>query len=53
MYNQTAKPVISIPVTYHHKVELSAQDLIMIPSTFIMILGLITLIKMSFDIDRK
>lgn len=53
MYNQTAKPVISIPVTYHEKIELSAQDLIMIPSTFVIFLGLIALIKMSFDIDRK
>lgn len=53
MYNQTAKPIISVPVTYNHKLELSAQDLIMIPSTFVMILGLIALIKMSFDIDRK
>lgn len=53
MYNQNAEPIVTIPVTLHHQVELTPQQVVMIPSSLIIIAGVIAVLKLSFDIDRK
>jgi len=53
MYNQNAEPIITIPVTLDQSIELTPQQVVMIPSSLIIIAGVIAMLKLTFDIDRK
>ena len=44
--------VISIPVGYKNNIELTPVEVAIVPSTLIMFISLVIIVKMSFDIDK-